>query len=473
VDSAAAETHARRLAEAQLRQAALASRYPWSDGDVKAGGEPPGEAGLLRVRAVLNALCHVGALGEARAWPVLSEFTSALAARGLVHPEGLLRVVVPGESEAFLGPLPVAPAPDGAYQAVPIAGVIPAEWEGYQGEVHLQTLILAPDSAMIVTTFVSTWREAAGPPGGRVAGQPSFPPFGGSGLTDDQGRRYRLDYEAAEGGWFQSGVLSLSPVPPADVRWLDMPTGAGPALRIRLAQPVPAARVTSQRLRWAAAGEHLLTAVADTLLGGGSMAGVTATAIAASLAEVADALHAAAALPDDSEIAAHLAALCQRRSIEVRGPLAHRARAAGLPGPWVDVLAQRRGGPGEGRTGVVPVAAVLPEVDGARFVLAGLSSWERQVSMPVAAWGWSPWPRAFRPGQPFSWWARDDTGRWHVGRTSPYQLRARTFQVEFTPPLHPSVRSLDIVLTGSARRVRVSVPLHWPDQPALTSARDG
>jgi hypothetical protein len=454
VDSAAAETHVRRLAEAQLRQAAVA------------GGEPPQEAGLLRVRAVLNALGQVGALGEATAWSVLSEFTSALAVRGLAHPESLLRVVVPGEAESFLGPPAAAPAPDGAYQAVPIAAVIPAEWEGYQGEVHLQTLIRAPDSAMIVTTFVSTWREAADLPSGTVAGQPSFPPFGSSGLTDDHGRRYRLDYAAAEGGWFQCGVLSIFPVPPADVRWLDMPTGTGRALRIRLAEPVPAAKVTSQRLRRATAGEHLLTAVADSLLGGGSMAGVTATAIAASLAEVADALHAAAALPDDSEIAAHLAALCRRRSIEVRGHLARRARAAGLPGPWVDVLAQRRGGPGEGRTGVAPVAAVLPEIDGARFVLGGLSTWERQVSLPVAAWGWSPWPRAFRPGQPFSWWARDDTGRWHVGRTSPYELRARTFQVEFTPPLHPAATSLDIVLTGSASRVTVSVPLHWPDQPA-------
>ena len=142
-----------------------------------------------------------------------------------------------------------------------------------------------------------------------------------------------------------------------------------------------------------------------------------------------------------------------------------RARAAGLPGPWASVLSQRRDGPGEGRTGVLPLAIVLPEIDGARFVLAGLSSWERQVSMPVAAWGWQPRPRVFRPGQPFSWWARDDTGRWHVGRTSPFHLVARTFQVDFTPPLHPDATSLDIILTGSAARVTASVPLRRPDEP--------
>ncbi|HTT54341.1 MAG TPA: hypothetical protein VMH35_23365 [Streptosporangiaceae bacterium] len=466
MDSSAAETHVRLLAEAELRQATRAPRYGWLDDDFRTGGEPPGEVGLLRVKAVLSALDLVGAVSAGTAQSVLGEFTSALAARGLAPAEGLLRVVLPGEGEPAAGQPAEPAAPPGAYRAIPIAAVIPAGWEGYQGDVHVQTLILAPGSAMIITMFVSTWREVASLPGGTVPGQPSFPPFGDSGLTDDQGRRYQLDYQAAEGGWFQYGVLSISPVPPAGVQWLDMPTGAGPALRIQLAQSVPAARVTSQRIQPAAAGEHLLTAVGDTLLGGGAMAGISATAIAASLAEVADALRAVQVLPDDSVTAAHLAALCQRRSIEVRGPLADRARTAGLPRPWADVLAQGRGGPGEGRPGVVPVGAVLPEIDGARFVLAGLSSWERQVSMPVLVWGWSPWPRVFRSGQPFSWWARDDTGCWHVGRTSPYQLIARTFHVEFTPPLHPDATSLDIMLSGSAARVTVSVPLCWPDEPA-------
>ena len=113
------------------------------------------------------------------------------------------------------------------YQAIPIAAVVPAELDGYQGDVHLQTLVLAPDRAMIVTTFVSTWRPAAGLPGSGVPGQPGFPPFGEAGLTDDQGRRYRLRYETGEGGWHQYGVLSISPVPPGSTRWLDL--RAGPA----------------------------------------------------------------------------------------------------------------------------------------------------------------------------------------------------------------------------------------------------
>ena len=156
--------------------------------------------------------------------------------------------------------------------------------------------------------------------------------------------------------------------------------------------------MTSQRIR-PASGEQLLAAVADTLLGGGTMVGMAATALAASLAEVETALRAVGALPAGSPAVARLAALCQQRSVPLRGDLATRARATGLPGPWASVLAQRRDGPGEGRTGVLPLAAVLPETDGARFVLAGLSSWERQLSMPVVGLGLaSPAPGV--PGRP-------------------------------------------------------------------------
>lgn len=466
VPSDAAELHVRLLAEAQLRRASTAPRYLWLDEDFRLGGTPPEEEGLLRIKAVLNALHRVGAISDGTAWSVASEFAAALAARGLAPAEELLRTAVPASSAHRPDESTAAPAPGGAYQAIPVTAVFSAEVDGYQGEVHLQTLVLGPDCALIITTFVSRWREAASLPAGEAPGQPGFPPFGPAGLTDDQGRHYRLDYETAEGGWHQYGVLSISPVPPSGTRWLDLPTGGGDVLRIELNRPDPAARVASQRIRPASAGEQLLTAVADTLLGGGTMVGMSATALAASLAEVETALGAVGALPAGSAAAAHLAALCQHRSVEVRGDLAVRAQAAGLPGPWASVLGWRHDGPGDGRAGLLPVAAVLPEIDGARFVLGGLCSWERQVNMPVVAWGWAPRPRVFRPGQPFSWWARDDTGRWHVGRTSPFHLLARTFQVEFTPPLHPDATSLDIMLTGSAARVTVSVPLRWQDEPA-------
>ena len=346
VPSAAAETHVRLLAEAELRRASTAPTYSWLDEDFRMGGEPAKEAGLHRVRAVAERAAP-GWCARRRGGPVPAHRLH----RGAGRPRpgagrALLDAAIPSASEPGPGEFADWPVPGGRYRAIPISGAVPAEWGGYLGEVHLQTLVLAPDCAVIVTTFVSTWREPAGLPADGPSGQPSFPPFGESGLTDDKGRPYRLDYQTAEGGWHQYGILGISPIPPADVRWLDdagrrqrcAPDPGGWPGRSGWPGPPVAGRdtgatVSVEPLPARAVGEHLLTAVADTLLGGGSMVGMAATSIAAGLAEVESALRAVRALPDDSAIAAHLAALCQRRSIDVRGDLAHRARAAGLPEP--------------------------------------------------------------------------------------------------------------------------------------------
>jgi hypothetical protein len=94
---------------------------------------------------------------------------------------------------------PGSGAPGGRYQAVPVGMVLPAEWDGHRGEIHVQALVLAPDRAAITTSFVSTWRAAPRTAGATATPQPSFPPFGSSGVTDDQGRRYRLTLEVGRG----------------------------------------------------------------------------------------------------------------------------------------------------------------------------------------------------------------------------------------------------------------------------------
>ena len=470
MDSQAAERHVRLLAESQLRRAAAVPRYQWLDEDFRAGGEPPLEAGLLRVRAVLSALCQVGALGRATAGRVAAEFTGALAARGL-HEPGTLLAPVPAAPPAG-APAPAGPgagAPAGRYQAIPVGVVIPGEQDGQPGEVHLQALVLGPDRAALVTSFASTWRAPALAHGGGQTPQPSFPPFGGSGMTDDQGRPYRLALETGEGGWYETRVLGLSAIPPPGTRWLDMPLSPGRSIRIDLTGP-PAIRATRESRRPPPPGELLLGAVAETLLGGGHLAGISATLLAGSLAEVTDALVAVRALSPDSPAAARLAALCQRRAVEVRGSWAGRARATRLPGSWASVLSGSRCQ--DGPQGAVPAAVVLPEIDGSRFVLAGLSSWERQATVLVFAWGWAQAPREFRPRQPFSWWARDDAGRWHVGRPRPGGMDGGTFQLELTPPLHPAARSLDIILTGRSDRVTATLPLAWPGRLAQQQDQD-
>lgn len=472
MDNARAETHVRLLAEDQLRRALTSPRYRWLDEDFEAAGQPPEEVGLHRVGAVLSALRQVDMLSRATAAHLAAEFAAALAARGLHNPRALASPARSGPgADAASGAAaePGRSAPGGRYQAVPVGVVLPAEWDGYRGEIHVQALVLAPDRAAITTSFVSTWRDAPRTPSGTARPQPSFPPFGGSGVTDDQGRDYGLTLEVVEGGWHESGVLSLSAVPPPGTRWLDMPVSPGRSIRIDLTG-ASATPVRRERRPPRPAGELLLAAVADTMLGGGRLAGMSATLLASSLAEVAEALTAVGLLSQPSPAASQLAALCARRAIEVRGPWASRGRATRLPEPWVSVLSGSRRV--DGPQGVSSGAAVLPEIDGARFVLAGLSSWERHATLLVFAWGWSYQPREFQPRQPFSWWARDDADRWHVARIGVHDAATGSFQLELTPPLHPAARSLNIILTGRDERITATLPLPWPGHMAKSQAQD-
>jgi hypothetical protein len=501
VDSATAETHVRLLAEAQLRRAGAVRGHQPAGRDPAGGPDPP-EQGMLTVSAVLTALDQAGALSRETARLVGAEFAAALAVRGWSSPRALLGWPSLGGPGLATGPRPAAGPPSrppgGRYRAVPVGVAARGELGGQPGLAYLHALVLAPGRAAITMTYLPAWP----PPAGR-AGQPSFPPFGGGGLTDDRGRRYALTFGSHESGWHEGGVLDLSPVPPADTRWLDLPVRPGRVARIDITgadqpgtagpvsrtgqdqrgtdtrfgrtsvgQParvshVPVAPGVGQPARVShvpvvpgAVGDLLLDAVAESLLGGGPLGGIEARLLATSLDEVAAALSAAGALAPGSLAVRRLAALCQRRAIDVPGRLAARAVPADLPGPWASVLAPGRDR--DGPEGAAPVAAVLPEIDGARIVLAGLVSWERRAILPGFAWGWPPGGQRFCPEQPLSWWARDDAGRWHVGRTTvPDDAGRGDFHLELTPPLHPGAKGLDIIVTGRASRVTATLPLGW------------
>jgi hypothetical protein len=111
-------------------------------------------------------------------------------------------------------------------------------------------------------------------------------------------------------------------------------------------------------------------------------------------------------------------------------------------------------------------AAVLPELDGTRSMLAGLRSDAEGAVLTVLGWG-----RQLEPdhawsggmGESWSWWARDDAGRWHIGRPEggSYGDGHSEMQLNFFPPLHPGATSLEVTLTGRSGRVTVTVPLNW------------
>jgi hypothetical protein len=97
-----------------------------------------------------------------------------------------------------------------------------------------------------------------------------------------------------------------------------------------------------------------------------------------------------------------------------------RAPRAGTPGaqrPRASVIAHRDApaladGPGV----FAPLACVLPDIDGAQFALAGLSTAGGESCLHVVGQGMAPLADRYAwnwtPG--FSWWLRDSTGNWHV-----------------------------------------------------------
>lgn len=170
---------------------------------------------------------------------------------------------------------------------------------------------------------------------------------------------------------------------------------------------------------------------------------------------MAAALRGAGAVKPGSPALARYTALSQR--LRIAGCGGSRA-AADLPPAWNDVLVGR--GTRDGREEVMPVAAVLPEIDGARFALTGLSCSDEAATLRAVAWGWRPEDEPLNQ-TPISWWARDSAGRWHVARQvwSSQHQNGAVLDITLIPPLHPAAVSLEIIVTGPSERATATVPI--------------
>ncbi len=235
---------------------------------------------------------------------------------------------------------------------------------------------------------------------------PAGLPFGHLTAVDDQASRYQADHTALSpyGRW--SVAFELTPVPPPGTRWLDITGpatqhGPGPGRPGR-----PASRSHAIRSHpipshadpglWASLGARVspadrpLDALAEKLLAEVTHGHGTGDAALAGLAEVVGALRAATGLTESAALG-RLAALAGRLGLAVPG-----GRCGRWPSPpgcrtrGLSVLEHR--GAADGPDRVAAVAAVLPEVDGARFAVAGLDSAADSATLRVMAWGWQPSP---------------------------------------------------------------------------------
>jgi hypothetical protein len=426
--------------------------------------------GMHHIRQTASALVTAEAISEVTARAVLLELAEALAARakiGTDQASGLAPGWPPG------GPAP--PLPAGPVRAVPVGAVVPLGPDGSLGTARVLTLVLAPDRATMtaVSDPTSTDPLPGHPPPGRAWHPPSHH-LHDLTVVDNQGTHSQVassSGQASDHAW--SMTFDLHPLPAPGARWLDITLVPG-AVPIRVGPPALGAGQPGQSPALASSGleaaglghdanrpaDRPLDALAEYLLTHAARGGPPSPDLLSALPDIAGALQAAGVLAPGSAALGRLAALADRLAVPFPASLRPLAGPADLPAAWLSVL--DRLGRADGLVRDAPVAAVLPEVDGARFALAGLRSAAESARVRALVWGWHPERRAIG-GERFSWWARDDAGRWHVATHGGYSYGSGQVDVDlqFVPPLHPTAQSLDIFVVGPASQAAVTVPLDW------------
>jgi len=212
--------------------------------------------------------------------------------------------------------------------------------------------------------------------------------------------------------------------------------------------------------------EHMIDTAAVNLLrwsvtGEEGLPGYDLSAVA----DIVTALEAVGALEPARDAVGRLVALAGRLGLDVPPALLAAAAPGRLPAAWSGVLENRnrRDGP----RGAAPAAAVLPELDGTRFVLAGLRSEAARAELHMMVWGWTHaqvW-LADAAAAPWGWSARDDQGRWHIvtENSASYDDDGGHLKLNLFPPLHPQATSLEVTVAGRSGRATVTVPLDWQE----------
>ncbi len=370
------------------------------------------------------------------------------------------------------------PPPPGASQptqVVPLGGVLRVAGDRAPWTLHLMSLVRTQTQAVITVAMRMHW-----PPDGSSAdleltgAGPHHMPYDQLWAMDDRGTRYTVRLEGGPGEtvtWF--GVARLSPVPPGHVRRLDLVGHGTRLIRLPIGPSVPpggqATSPATERVAITPA-ERLLVLEAERILASGDARGPGEGPIPGEIAAV---LTETGALAAGDPLPGQLAALCQRLGADGHGITV--PAADGIPAPWASVIAHREEPAGDADM-FAPLGRLLPNVDGARLALAGLSTAAGESYLHVISsglprpaqryqWDWTPG---------LSWWLRDSAGNWHLAtaddpRASESGMRTyslddgmQVFWLRLTPPLAPTPDTVEIIVTGTATQVRAAVPV----QPA-------
>jgi hypothetical protein len=452
VDHERAERHLRQLAESGLREAAL-YRDPDDLADVLAV--------LDRVADVGKVLTAVGAVDGELADGIVAELRQSVIARSLAP----LPWLEPDPGWPG-GPVarPAARAP-GPLRVTSVGRLAQFRGDGIRCDLYLMSGVVLPGTTSVAVTVYS--------PGPKPTSRESrFDQirFIDDHLTatDDRGVLYRVHFSGHGSSRREEwvGYLDFDPQPPNGVKWLDLVAdGAITVARIDFTAAANQAEIPAEP-HPAPAAERLLTAVAEHLLATGEPAHMPFIRGLTNLGAVVTALEVAGALPAASALPGFMAGLCQRLGWDDHGIA---ATAPHLPGPWLDVLGSDRA-PDQAAAwpSAAAVAVSLPEVDGARFAVAGALARRDESLLHVMASGLPYGGRDFSAreelGAGFSWWVRAGGGRWHVAVVDDYEVDSSgeaRFTLSIRPPLSPETDETELVVTGPSARIRVRLSLVW------------
>jgi len=413
------------------------------------GPGPAGE-GIARVGRLASDFAAAELIDLAAAESIVDGLESALAARSRLEPRG------PGWAMRRRIRQQRAPLPAGPIRAIPLGRPVTVPSEDGLIELVLLALVLAPDRAEVTVTG----RLPRVPDGRARQRHHHWPgPLTGS-ATDDRGGTYQAHFT---GGWGESridGALSFHPVPPAQVRWLEVRVCETNPVRVQVAGSQPVTAESGEEP--ASPVERFVDSRAERFLSHRWLHGVGDVAVAP---EAIAALREIGAITPESPALRRLAALLRRLGSDC--PEIQDVPSLDLPEPWVSVLDSQDAT--DGPAGVSPLAVVFPEMDGKRVVLTGLSSEPDAAWLQLLGWGWPGpgWPGL--PGET-TWpsvWARDDTGRWHIAAENGGGFGGGHADVtlRLTPPVHPEATSLQITLLSKNGRATATVPLAWQEAP--------